>query len=82
MLDSVLFPKSMSVSFQQSPSVNGGPVTPTVAVGTPFFVDTGSILNTNHVSTYGVEALWVRGPLSVQSEAMAAQVYQPEIIRC
>jgi phosphate-selective porin OprO/OprP len=44
--------------------------------GTPFFVDTGVLTNVDHVHTFGLEALWVHGPLSVQAEAMAAVVDQ------
>lgn len=43
--------------------------------GTPFFVDTGP-LRANLVNTFGTELLWVNGPLTVQSEAMAAVVDQ------
>ncbi len=53
-----------------------GQAVPGVLNGTPFFADTGVIQNVNAVSTYGLEALWVNGPLSWQSEAMAAQVNQ------
>ena len=42
--------------------------------GTPFFVDTGPLLNVDHIHTFDVEALWVHGPLSVQAEAMVAEV--------
>jgi phosphate-selective porin OprO/OprP len=47
---------------------------PGVFDGTPFFVDTGSLANVDHVHTFGLEALWVRGPLSIQSEYMSAVV--------
>jgi phosphate-selective porin OprO and OprP len=42
--------------------------------GTPFFADTGPLINVDHVHTFDVEGLWVYGPLSVQTEAMAAVV--------
>jgi phosphate-selective porin OprO/OprP len=42
--------------------------------GTPFFANTGNVTNVNNVNTYDFEALWVYGPLSVQSEAMGASV--------
>jgi phosphate-selective porin OprO/OprP len=44
--------------------------------GTPFFVDTGVIRDVEHVHTFGLEGLWVYGPLSIQAEAMAAVVDQ------
>lgn len=48
---------------------------PSTAQGTPPFVDTGVFFvhNFTHV---GVEALWVRGPFSLQSEAQLASVNQ------
>jgi phosphate-selective porin OprO/OprP len=42
--------------------------------GTPFFVNTGNLTGVEHIHTFGSELLWVRGPLSVQAEAMAALV--------
>lgn len=53
-----------------------GQLLPGVFNGTPFFVDTNNILNVDHVHTFGTEALWVAGPLSVQAEGMAAVVDQ------
>lgn len=53
-----------------------GQLLPGVFNGTPFFVDTNNILNVEHVHTFGTEALWVAGPLSVQAEGMAAIVDQ------
>jgi phosphate-selective porin OprO/OprP len=44
--------------------------------GTPFFVDTLPIPDTEHVHTFGLEALWVYGPLSIQAEGMSALVDQ------
>ncbi len=52
---------------------SGQPV-PDVANGTPFFVDTGTLAGTNLTQTIGLESLWVRGPLSWQSEAMGCFV--------
>src|SRR5262245_1790222 len=42
--------------------------------GTPFFAHTRIVTDVTGVNTYDLEALWVHGPLAVQSEAMAAQV--------
>lgn len=53
-------------SFQQTP---GG------ANGTPFFVNTGA-LPVNFFNVLGTELLWVRGPLSLQSEGMVNFVTQ------
>jgi phosphate-selective porin OprO and OprP len=44
--------------------------------GTPFFASTGSLV-VDHYHVLGAELLWVRGPLSVQSEAMVALVDRP-----
>jgi len=52
---------------------------PGVFDGTPFFVNTGTLPNVDHVHTFDLEALWVYGPLSVQTEAMAALVDRPAI---
>ncbi len=52
---------------------SGVPV-PDVSNGTPFFVDTGTITGTSLTQTFGLESLWVRGPLSWQSEFMGAFV--------
>lgn len=57
---------------------NGGPGTslvgvPNVANGTPPFVDTGAFA-VNNFNHFGGELLWVRGPLSIQSEATLAIV--------
>ena len=52
---------------------SGVPV-PDVANGTPYFVDTGALLGTSLAQTFGLESLWVRGPLSWQSEAMGSFV--------
>jgi len=53
---------------------SSGQGTPGVLLGTPFFVDTLALPNTNSIHTPGVELLYVNGPLSIQSEAMAAVV--------
>jgi phosphate-selective porin len=37
-------------------------------------VDTGTLAGTNLTQTIGLESLWVRGPLSWQSEAMGCFV--------
>ena len=52
---------------------SGQPV-PDVANGTPFFVDTGTITGASLTQTYGLESMWVRGPLSWQSETMGCFV--------
>lgn len=46
----------------------------TVANGTPFFVDTGTLLETSLTQALGEELLWVHGPLSLQSELMGTYV--------
>src|SRR5437764_797821 len=38
--------------------------------GTPFFANTGTLAGVQHVHTFDLEAMWVYGPLSVQSEYM------------
>jgi phosphate-selective porin OprO and OprP len=57
-------------------SGTSGQAVPSALNGTPFFVDTGSIDGVHSISTFGLEALWVNGPWSIQSEAMGAQVEQ------
>ncbi len=54
-----------------------GQAVPGVLNGTPFFVDTGNVTGVPNIQTFGLEGLWVRGPLSVQTETMAAFVNQP-----
>lgn len=49
-----------------------GQALPGVFNGTPFFVDTGNVGNINYIHTPAVELLYVRGPFSLQSEAMVA----------
>lgn len=56
-----------------------GQAVPGVLDGTPFFVDTLPLNGADHVQTFGLEALWVRGPLSVQAEGMAVVVDQDNI---
>lgn len=46
-----------------------GTATPTAINGTPFFVTTGNFFM-NHYNLVGAEALWVEGPITVQSEFM------------
>lgn len=53
-----------------------GQAVPGALNGTPFFVDTGTLSSVSNVNTFGLESLWVRGPLSFQSETMAAVVNQ------
>ncbi len=79
-------PPQRSVIFRTPPEIfvgesaaNGGTGTagfqvPGTFNGTPFFANTGTLTDVNNVNTFGLEALWVHGPLSVQSEAMAAHV--------
>lgn len=57
-----------------TPIGTSGQAVPGPLNGTPFFVDTLALANTNSVHTPGVELLYVRGPLSIQSEAMAVVV--------
>lgn len=52
-----------------------GQAAPGAFNGTPFFVNTGN-LGVNNFNVLGSEVLWVRGPLSVQSEAMVTLVNQ------
>jgi len=42
--------------------------------GIPVFVDTGNIDDVSHQLLLGVEAAWVHGPISVQSEWIATQL--------
>ncbi len=52
---------------------SGQPI-PSVANGTPFFVDTGVLTDTSLIQTVGTETLWVHGPWSFQTETMGAFV--------
>jgi phosphate-selective porin OprO and OprP len=45
-----------------------------VANGTPFFVDTGTLAETSLTQSFGTECLWVRGPLSWQTEYIGTHV--------
>lgn len=56
------------------PNGTSGQPVPTAVNGTPFFVDTGLLTDVSLVNTYGTEALWVQGPLSWQTEAMAQHI--------
>ncbi len=56
------------------PIGTSGQAVPDVANGTPFFVDTGVLNGTSLTQSFGSEALWVRGPLSWQSEAIGTVV--------
>jgi phosphate-selective porin OprO/OprP len=64
---------------EQAPNGVGtaGFAVPGVFNGTPFFVNTGTLTDVDQVHTFGLEGLWVYGPLSVQAEAMAASVDRP-----
>lgn len=42
--------------------------------GVPVFVDTGSIDDVQDIWLYGLEAAWVRGPFSIQSELINARL--------
>lgn len=55
---------------------SSGQAVPGALNGTPFFVDTGTISDVSDIQTFGLEGLWVRGPLSLQTETMAAVVDQ------
>lgn len=55
------------------PIGTSGQAIPSVANGTPYFADTGSI-QSDLTQTLGLESLWVRGPLSWQTEFMGAFV--------
>lgn len=56
------------------PIGTSGQAVPDVANGTPFFVDTGVLNGTSLAQSFGTEALWVRGPLSWQTEAIGTHV--------
>lgn len=45
-------------------------IRPDADLATARLVDTGNILNTDRNRTFGVEAMWVKGPFKVQSEYM------------
>lgn len=56
------------------PIGTSGQAVPNVANGTPFFVDTGVLNGTRLTQSFGAESLWVRGPVSWQSEAIGTIV--------
>ncbi len=56
------------------PIGTSGQAVPDVANGTPFFADTGLLSGTSLTQSFGTESLWVRGPLSWQSEAIGTIV--------
>lgn len=56
------------------PIGTSGLAVPDVANGTPSFVDTGVLAGTSLAQSFGTEALWVRGPLSWQMEAIGTHV--------
>jgi phosphate-selective porin OprO/OprP len=57
------------VRFRAQPELRLGVTTPAL----PFFVDTG-IIGATHFFLLGTEAIWVRGPFSIQAEYIAAPV--------
>ena len=54
------------------PTGSSGQGIPTVANGTPAFVDTGTLSGVSLLHTLNAEALWVQGPWSWQSEGYGA----------
>jgi len=44
--------------------------------GVPVFVSTGNLDDASHVQLFGLEAAWVHGPFSIQSEYMAADTHR------
>jgi phosphate-selective porin OprO and OprP len=46
--------------------------------GIPNFVDTGAILDADYAMLFGLEAAWVEGPWSVQSELIKSYVSRPD----
>jgi phosphate-selective porin OprO and OprP len=77
--DRVVFRTIPEMFIGQNVNVAGGTSgipAPTGAIdGTPFFASTGTLI-VNHYNVVGAELLWVRGPLSVQSEAQVNFVDQ------
>lgn len=77
--DRVVFRTIPEMFIGQNVSVAGGTSgipAPTGAIdGTPFFASTGTLI-VNHYNVVGAELLWVRGPLSIQSEAQVNFVDQ------
>ena len=83
-------PPQHTIAFRTIPEIfvgqnaNNGTGTAGFAVpgafdGTPFFANTGNVTDVNAVDTFDLEALWVYGPMSVQSEAMAAHVNRKDM---
>jgi phosphate-selective porin OprO/OprP len=68
-------PPNDRTRFRSIPGSSGQAI-PGALNGTPYFVDTLTF-DANLVNTFGSELLWVAGPLSVQSEAMAAVIDRP-----
>lgn len=46
--------------------------------GVPVFLSTGDLNDASHVQLYGLEAAWVHGPFSIQSELIAAEVHRKQ----
>ncbi len=46
--------------------------------GVPVFLSTGNLNDASHVQLYGLEAAWVHGPFSIQSELIAAEVHRKQ----
>jgi phosphate-selective porin OprO/OprP len=59
----VLYSASSSVRYQSRPE----------SYIAPYIIDTGE-LDANHATTFGVEAAWVNGPLSIQGEFIRSDV--------
>jgi phosphate-selective porin OprO and OprP len=62
-------PNNQTVQFRAEPEARIGFATPIV----PFFVDTGT-MGASHYQLMGLEASWVRGPFSLQSEYVVVPV--------
>lgn len=46
--------------------------------GVPVFLGTGDLNDASHVQLYGLEAAWVHGVFSIQSELIAAEVHRKQ----
>jgi phosphate-selective porin OprO/OprP len=46
--------------------------------GVPIFLRTGDLNDASHVQLYGLEAAWVHGVFSIQSELIAAEVHRKQ----
>lgn len=64
-------PEGFVGTFGAAPLGSSKVPVPSLSHGTPPFVDTG-VLSINSFAHFGLEAMWVNGPFSVQSEAMTA----------